>query len=79
MQRWFCRLQGKTAMPTPRSEHAQTSGLLTSYILGMLDRDEDSFVNAHLGRCTDCEQELIGLADTLTALDELNPAEFWDD
>ncbi|MFD9541366.1 zf-HC2 domain-containing protein [Streptomyces sp. NPDC060022] len=65
-------------MITPRSQHEQASVLLTSYILGMLDRDEDTFVTAHLGRCADCDRELIGLTDTLMALDMLDPADVWD-
>ncbi|MER7000842.1 hypothetical protein [Streptomyces sp. NPDC000410] len=66
-------------MTTPRNEHARASGLLTSYILGILDRNKDSLVTAHLARCADCERELIGLTDTLLALAELDPAEFGDD
>ncbi|MFD3561099.1 hypothetical protein ACFWVU_15670 [Streptomyces sp. NPDC058686] len=65
-------------MTTPRSEHTQASVLLTSYILGILDRDEDTFVTAHLDRCVGCDRELIGLTDTLMALNMLDRVDIRD-
>ncbi|MFG2525123.1 zf-HC2 domain-containing protein [Streptomyces sp. NPDC048527] len=67
LRRWFRRPPGRLAMTTPRSEHVQASGLLTRYLLGILDGEEDSLVTAHLACCADCEGEVIGLTDTLMA------------
>jgi anti-sigma factor RsiW len=52
--------------------------LLGAYVLGVLDRDEQAAVQAHLDACGSCRRELGDLREMEAALGEIPPEAFLD-